>query len=375
LPAVSQDTINQLPIFSLHDDTSFHFLLLRTMKPLRIHEGDVLCNQGEVGDELYLLVRGALEVIYAPEGAPEDESAEHNICEMSFGDVAGEIALFGEGTFTYEVPSKLRTVSLRAVSEMELFTIQRVYVMEICEKFPNVGKTLINLGNMRLLRTRKVGQKKVNSIGQLTIASSFINSLKKSKESKGDAASTVPSSGSDWEVVAPHSYSAQTSHADKSRDYAIEVANSRNLGLLIDRVRLDTIKQQQQSPEGSQAKRAEIARGSRPAGELAHTLKEALDAALQPLAKDVEHMKAQLSPLLSDVAHIKRQLRTERPADDGGQMQAVKAGSDTEHLRLGAPKEVLAQAVRQAMQRAMAPLEREVIALVQQRNGCDSWTV
>lgn len=63
---VYKSTVGSLPIFDKFPDTDFHDQLLRCLRPLALHPGEVLIHQGAKDTDCFLVVKGLLDVLYVP---------------------------------------------------------------------------------------------------------------------------------------------------------------------------------------------------------------------------------------------------------------------------------------------------------------------
>eukprot|EP00966_Prymnesium_polylepis_P072388 1681129-Prymnesium_polylepis.1 len=113
--------VRTLPVFTLLNDATYHTALLRGIQPLFSSAGECIMVQGHVGEELYLIMRGSMEVLFNPllaeigqgselPNSPNAKSGRSTnfdssslatstvlegsvrVAEVGFGDIVGEIA-------------------------------------------------------------------------------------------------------------------------------------------------------------------------------------------------------------------------------------------------------------------------------------------
>lgn len=96
--------------------------------------GDRVIGQGEKGDALYIIVHGLLRV-HRKKGRKDEELAL-----LDDGDFFGEMALLGE---------QVRLVNVTAVHACELLRIKRDDVLNLSERFPQIGQRLQEVDQQR----------------------------------------------------------------------------------------------------------------------------------------------------------------------------------------------------------------------------------
>jgi CRP-like cAMP-binding protein len=98
--------------------------------------GDLIFEENNQGDEMFIIARGAVEILVDPSivggpGAKKRGSMPVTIATLRGGQTFGEIALVDQG---------LRTASARcAETETQLLTIQRNKFMKLCDTYPEMG--------------------------------------------------------------------------------------------------------------------------------------------------------------------------------------------------------------------------------------------
>ena len=98
--------------------------------------GDIVFEENNQGDEMFIIARGAVEILVDPSivggpGAKKRGSMPVTIATLRSGQTFGEIALVDQG---------LRTASARcAETETQLLAIQRGKFIKLCDTYPEMG--------------------------------------------------------------------------------------------------------------------------------------------------------------------------------------------------------------------------------------------
>lgn len=126
----------QVPLFSSLSPEAFvqlsHAMVMQKAPP-----GTVVFEQGEPGDSCIVISRGRAQVSRQTSAGDEIE-----LMQLSEGDLAGVFALMSAQT---------RQASLRAVTELEYFEIDRAAVDELMQTWPSVRMALHKFFRERLL--------------------------------------------------------------------------------------------------------------------------------------------------------------------------------------------------------------------------------
>lgn len=200
---------HEVPMFTITDDDNFRNALLRIMSPVLLDEGEMLMTQGTVGDYLYLVTHGLLEVTYTPFDAIGKLGYESQyLGQVGAGDHIGEIALFDKGDLVslgetlakrdgsprapqpaplatptdgwnflapdqrqvnderaadaYErtrqraqeaLPYNVRTASVRAIVPCEAFSVRASDFQDVCSKFIEAKHKLVAIAQERIARS------------------------------------------------------------------------------------------------------------------------------------------------------------------------------------------------------------------------------
>ena len=116
-------------LFKDLDDQSLE-LVARLMSTRWQEDDSIICREGELGDELYFVYRGEVEVLKG-----RDETSKV-VTTLGAGACVGEMAIFAE------VP---RTATLRARQGVALLIIDGDQFRDLLEKIPKAAVRLLNL--------------------------------------------------------------------------------------------------------------------------------------------------------------------------------------------------------------------------------------
>ena len=92
-------------------------------------DGDVICEQGEPGDEMYVIISGEVRVVVSHEGQPEKE-----IAHRAAGDVVGEMSLISGDT---------RIASVLAVGDVRMLCLDRLSFESLLRERPEVSMAIM----------------------------------------------------------------------------------------------------------------------------------------------------------------------------------------------------------------------------------------
>ena len=108
--------------------------LERICEDLQIEPGKVLCKEGQVGQEFFVLVDGKVQIT----------RKGRRVATLSGGDFVGEIAL------ATELP---RTATVTAETPVRLFVLTRRDFLGVLDKNPNVERKVLRALARRLAET------------------------------------------------------------------------------------------------------------------------------------------------------------------------------------------------------------------------------
>jgi CRP-like cAMP-binding protein len=92
MPRYSSTQLRQLPVFAALSKRSLN-LADSLLTPVSFADGDVLCHEGYVGREAFIIVSGTAQV----------SRGEEILATVGPGDIVGELALLGDGHRTASV--------------------------------------------------------------------------------------------------------------------------------------------------------------------------------------------------------------------------------------------------------------------------------
>jgi predicted acylesterase/phospholipase RssA len=125
-------------LFASLDD---HILreLASKMEFVHLEGRDILFRQGDVGDALYIVVSGRLQVI-----AERGDGAKTAIGQIGIGEVVGEMALIG---------GEIRTATVHAIRDSSIARLSRAAFDDLIGRYPH--KLLRLFGSAAIARTRE----------------------------------------------------------------------------------------------------------------------------------------------------------------------------------------------------------------------------
>lgn len=111
-------------------------------------DGEVIVRQGEVGDCMFALQEGRLEVLASHEGR-----GEVRIAIMEQGAIFGEMAIFER---------EVRSATVRAVGEARVLTLDKKTFLRRIQEDPSLAFNLLRSMSQRIRRlTEQVGERRL----------------------------------------------------------------------------------------------------------------------------------------------------------------------------------------------------------------------
>ena len=98
-------------------------------------DGEVIVRQGDVGDQMYVVQSGSVEVVL------ESDGTERRLSTMAAGDFFGEIALFDK---------IVRSASIRAVGEACVLSIDKRTLLKRISEDPLLAYNLLRAMSTRV---------------------------------------------------------------------------------------------------------------------------------------------------------------------------------------------------------------------------------
>lgn len=95
----------------------------------QVSAGAEVFHQGDMGDTMYIVEDGALEVLLM-----DGRGRTHRIAEFKPGDFFGEMAVLGD---------RRRTATVRTVNDSQLVAVQEEAVKHLMQRFPSVARSLL----------------------------------------------------------------------------------------------------------------------------------------------------------------------------------------------------------------------------------------
>lgn len=132
--------MRQAPLFSALSDEDAQALLQR-MSKTRIERGDVLFEEGEPGDRLYIIISGKVKL-----GRKSPDGRENLLAVLGPGEMFGELSLFDPGA---------RTTTATAVAGTDLVGLSHPELAEFVSSRPEVAMKLLGSIARRLRRTNE----------------------------------------------------------------------------------------------------------------------------------------------------------------------------------------------------------------------------
>uniref|UniRef100_A0A0V0J2R5 Cyclic nucleotide-binding domain-containing protein n=2 Tax=Schistocephalus solidus TaxID=70667 RepID=A0A0V0J2R5_SCHSO len=136
---VHLETLKKVTIFHECRPEFLHDLVLK-MKPYIFTPGDLICRNGEVAREMFIVADGVLEVI---------GKTGIVIKRLGVGDFFGEI-----GILCINAGANKRTADVRAVGYAELFVLSREDVLSALADHPDAHAIIVEHATKRLMESR-----------------------------------------------------------------------------------------------------------------------------------------------------------------------------------------------------------------------------
>ncbi|MFZ5629428.1 MAG: ion transporter [Spirochaetota bacterium] len=132
---LNRDIIEKVPMFKGAPDELIRQIVLN-LRPLLFTPGDYIFRKGEMGDQMYFISRGKVEIV--------SEDGQTVYATLTDGAFFGEIALL----FSSE-----RTASVRAAEYCDLYTLDKYTFDNVLSKFPEVAEQVKSMAEERRQRT------------------------------------------------------------------------------------------------------------------------------------------------------------------------------------------------------------------------------
>lgn len=101
--------------------------------------GQYVFNQGDLGDRLYIIIKGKVEVIKT------DDRVSRKLAESGAGEFFGEMALLGEGQTT-------RGAAIRAIEPLDVLSVPKHDIIALAEHLPSMHEAFSDIMEKRQLQ-------------------------------------------------------------------------------------------------------------------------------------------------------------------------------------------------------------------------------
>lgn len=134
------DVVRRAPLFATLDDADAAEVMA-TMTPVRMERGDILFNEGDQGDRLYVITEGKIKL-----GRSSTDGRENLLAVLGPSEMLGELSLFDPGP---------RTATATAVAETQLIGLGNEQLVTLLGNHPRIAGTLLAALARRLRRTNE----------------------------------------------------------------------------------------------------------------------------------------------------------------------------------------------------------------------------
>ena len=144
------DVLRNIPMFSNIEPSKLK-LLAFTSERLTFQKGQLVCEQGDVGESMYVIVGGDVDVIINLPTGPL------TVASMRKNDFFGELALL------CDVP---RTATIQATSELATLRISKDLFYRLATEFPQMAIEVMRVIAQRLVKTTSDLQQTKNELAE-----------------------------------------------------------------------------------------------------------------------------------------------------------------------------------------------------------------
>ena len=131
------EILRKIPLFANIEPARLKLMCFASER-LKFEPGQVLCDQGEVGDSAYIIVDGAADVSVGTDNGPLV------VAQVGKNDIVGEIAIL------CDVP---RTATVTATSELTALKITKDLFFRMVTDFPEMAVEIMRVLAHRLEQT------------------------------------------------------------------------------------------------------------------------------------------------------------------------------------------------------------------------------
>lgn len=132
--------ISRVPLFAGLNEQQFAALAARTSHT-SLRRGEVLFEEGEQGDRLFIITEGKVKL-----GHSSDDGRESLLAILGPGEIIGELTLFDPGP---------RSTTATAVSSASMLSLEHADLVAVLDTSPEVAKHMLRALAQRLRRTNE----------------------------------------------------------------------------------------------------------------------------------------------------------------------------------------------------------------------------
>ncbi len=138
---MTDDVLRRAPLFSGLDDEAAG-ALDASMSPLTLRRGEVLFNEGDDGNQLYVVTEGKIKL-----GRTSPDGRENLLAILGPSQMFGELSFFDPGP---------RSATATAVTDVDVRSLGHEALSPVLREHPDVAMALLNQLAGRLRRTNEV---------------------------------------------------------------------------------------------------------------------------------------------------------------------------------------------------------------------------
>lgn len=138
---MTDDVLRRAPLFSGLDDEAAG-ALDASMSPLTLRRGEVLFNEGDDGNQLYVVTEGKIKL-----GRTSPDGRENLLAILGPSQMFGELSFFDPGP---------RSATATAVTDVDVRSLGHEALSPVLRDHPDVAMALLNQLAGRLRRTNEV---------------------------------------------------------------------------------------------------------------------------------------------------------------------------------------------------------------------------
>lgn len=138
---MTDDVLRRAPLFSGLDDEAAS-ALDASMSPLTLRRGEVLFNEGDDGNQLYVVTDGKIKL-----GRTSPDGRENLLAILGPSQMFGELSFFDPGP---------RSATATAVTDVDVRSLGHEALSPVLREHPDVAMALLNQLAGRLRRTNEV---------------------------------------------------------------------------------------------------------------------------------------------------------------------------------------------------------------------------